>query len=329
MDVSIICRTYNHKQYICKCLDSIISQDVNFDFEIIIHDDASTDGTSDILLEYKKKYPRLISLIIQKYNLFSKNIPFDRKYNWTRIHSRYVVFCDGDDYFASKTKLQKQYNFLEKNPNYSLVFHPVFINENNKIYKQEISQDFFSLQNLLEQNYIYCNSVMYRWIFSISNMYILMPSYILPTDWYINLLHAEKGKIGFINEYLSVYRKHSGGIWSNKNDTMVNWVLKHGVENLNFYYCIKSHFNILKRNNIEYLERSISYLIDINALVKNRHLFNKKYRLKSKNIFVLYSLYYFLFLCKQIKPLNILFKISPKYRALKVVILYLKSYPLN
>ena len=106
--LSICCVTYNHKKYIRQCLDSFLMQKTNFKFEIIIHDDASTDGTADIIKEYYEKYPDIIKPIFQTENQFSQGKSISKTFIYPRIKGKYVALCEGDDYWTDPYKLQKQ-----------------------------------------------------------------------------------------------------------------------------------------------------------------------------------------------------------------------------
>ena len=119
--VSITCITFNHAPYIKACLDGFLMQKTNFDYEIIIHDDASTDGTNNIIKEYEKKYPNIIYPIYQKENQYSKGIRPSWEFNLPRLRGKYIAACEGDDYWTDPYKLQKQVDFLERNPDYGLV----------------------------------------------------------------------------------------------------------------------------------------------------------------------------------------------------------------
>lgn len=120
--VSISCLTYNHAPYIRQCLDGFIMQQCDFDFEVLIHDDASTDGTADIIKEYQQKYPEIIKPFFQNENQWSKGIRgMNQKFNYPRALGKYLAMCEGDDYWTDPLKLQKQVSFLEKNTDYILV----------------------------------------------------------------------------------------------------------------------------------------------------------------------------------------------------------------
>ncbi len=119
--VSISCITYNHEKYIKQCLDGFLMQKTNFDFEILIHDDASTDKTADIIREYEKKYPDKFRCIYQTENQYSKGVRgIMARFNFPRAQGKYIALCEGDDYWTDPYKLQKQVDFLENNKEYVL-----------------------------------------------------------------------------------------------------------------------------------------------------------------------------------------------------------------
>ena len=125
--VSICCLTYNHENYIAECLDGFIMQKTDFDYEILIHDDASTDGTAGIIREYELRYPEIIKPIYQIENQYSKGIKPTFKYNFPRARGKYIALCEGDDYWTDPFKLQKQVDFLEANEDCSVVCHDAIV----------------------------------------------------------------------------------------------------------------------------------------------------------------------------------------------------------
>ena len=121
--VSIRCLAYNHKKYISRALDSFLSQRTSFPFEIIVHDDASTDGTTDIIREYEEKYPSIVKPIYEKENMYSKDWNCVEKSIDACIKGKYVAICEGDDYWCDPLKLQKQVEFMERHSNCYLCTH--------------------------------------------------------------------------------------------------------------------------------------------------------------------------------------------------------------
>lgn len=120
--VSICCITYNHEKYIRNTLEGFIIQKTTFPVEIIIHDDASTDNTPKIILEFANKYPKIFFPIFQNENQYGKNKGrMFYKFVFPHVRGKYIALCEGDDYWTDPLKLQKQVNFLEENNDYGLV----------------------------------------------------------------------------------------------------------------------------------------------------------------------------------------------------------------
>lgn len=118
--LSIVTITYNHEPYIRKCIEGVLMQQVNFPIEFIIAEDCSTDGTLTICKEYSEKYPDLIKLITSENNV---GATANERRAMKAAKGKYIAFCEGDDYWTDPLKLQKQVDFLEEHPEYSVTFH--------------------------------------------------------------------------------------------------------------------------------------------------------------------------------------------------------------
>lgn len=125
IQVTVWCLAYNHEKYIRRTLEGFVSQKVNFRFEVLIHDDASTDHTADIIREYEKMYPDLIKPIYQTQNQYSQGIKPSEHYLRPYAKGKYIAFCEGDDYWCDPEKLQRQFDVMEKNPDVILCVHKV------------------------------------------------------------------------------------------------------------------------------------------------------------------------------------------------------------
>lgn len=121
--VSVFCTAYNHKPYIAETLESFLSQKTDFPFEVLVTDDASTDGTTDVLYEYAEKYPDVIRFFHQEENRFSRGGNLYEEVMYPNARGKYIAYCEGDDYWCDSTKLQQQVDFLEANPDYSACVH--------------------------------------------------------------------------------------------------------------------------------------------------------------------------------------------------------------
>lgn len=118
--VSICCLAYNHEEYIAEALESLVGQRTDFPFEIICNDDASTDSTSSIIEEYANRYPAIIKPIFQERNQRKNGGDIIWDYFYPTAQGKYIAYCDGDDYWITEDRLQKQVDFLESNRDYSL-----------------------------------------------------------------------------------------------------------------------------------------------------------------------------------------------------------------
>ncbi len=163
----------------------------------------------------------------------------------------YVALCDGDDYFTDPYKLQTQVDFMEAHPECGLCFHPVKVvyedgSGRERIYPplEEMPRgvrEFYYLADLMRVNFIQTNSVMYRWRFTEGLPDWFVPD-LVPGDWYWHLLHAETGKIGFINKVMSVYRRHTASLFYASEISPKANRLKHGLSELRSYDVINKHF---------------------------------------------------------------------------------------
>lgn len=254
--ISVLCITYNQEKYVKQMLDSIVNQVTNFPIEIIIGDDCSNDKTVSIIKEYEKKYSKLIKPIYRSKNIGAME---NLKDIFIRAKGKYISLCEGDDYFIANNKLQIQYDFLNRHPKYSLCFHPVNVIFENKEEKNFIYPDpnrlyKFSLTELLKWNYIQTNSVLYRNLYN----YTDIPTNILPGDWYLHLYHAKYGKIGYIKKIMSVYRKHSGGLWWNSKYDINNLLIKNGIKQIGLYFEIIKLFN---KTDTNYVDDNVDYIL--------------------------------------------------------------------
>lgn len=217
--LSINCLTYLHSKYLAQCIEGFLMQETNFEFEINICDDCSPDDTPAIVNSYIKGHPKGYRI---KYYRQPRNLGMmgNGLFSLNKCKSKYIALCEGDDYWTDPLKLQKQVDFLEANDDYSICFHKVKIIDRHGI---ECS-DFFEIntnfplttgtKELARRNYIPTASAIFR------NVIGIFPDwfYKLPMgDWPLFLLASKKGKIGFIDEFMAVYRYHSSGIWSSSD----------------------------------------------------------------------------------------------------------------
>ncbi len=209
--VSIWMLTYNHEQYLEQALESILMQKRDFDLEIVIGDDLSTDNTRNLIRSYAERYPKIIKPILRDVNIgIAKNFAD----TWFNCKGKYIALLEGDDYWTDSKKLQKQINFLEANPEYTACYTKAKeINEltNRVKITNEDDNDATGLKELLSGGwFMRTGSIVAR-----NNLFDEFPDFFYrygSTDFFLHLLIAKNGPIKFIDEVTNVYRRHEGGI---------------------------------------------------------------------------------------------------------------------
>lgn len=213
--VSICCITYNHAPYIRQCLDGFIMQKTTFPIEILIHDDASTDGTEEIIREYEVKYPHIIKPLYEVENQWVKGRRGSATFNFPRARGKYIALCEGDDYWTDPLKLQKQVEFLEENLDYSACTHSNYISKEGVLTKSSsrIRTKSLILEDLVWDIPFQTASLLFR------KNALELPDIFTDslTDTTLFMLLAESGKIFFMPETMSVYRMHDNGVWAPLN----------------------------------------------------------------------------------------------------------------
>ena len=240
---SIIVLVYNQEQYIIQTLEGLLMQRTSFSYEIIVHDDASTDDTSNIIREYASNYPNIIKPIFQqenKYSIYGINYLFE--YIISKTRGRYVAMCAGDDYWIDPLKLQKQVDFLENNPSFGLIHTRAAIyNEENRKFEGIHGYEVDDFESLLTENSIATLTVCLRK--SLFKQYIIEVNPKSHTEWKAEdlptwLWFINHSKIKFLDEITCVYRKHEQSISHNKNEVK-NLEFSEGVYSIVDYYLNK------------------------------------------------------------------------------------------
>jgi glycosyltransferase involved in cell wall biosynthesis len=217
--VSVCCITYNHEQYIAGALDSFLMQQTNFEFEILVGEDCSQDGTKSVIQGYMDRYPGRIRLMHHEPNIGAIRNQVDVI---TKAKGKYIALCDGDDFWTDQRKLQKQVDFLEANPEYVICcHHSKVINEHDEtVYLKEnrVSMEFDYQDVLLgkrEETRI-C-SLMFRNIpavRSVTQQPWYFDTYGTDTLFKLYALASTGKKIFVLPDVMACYRLHTGGIWS-------------------------------------------------------------------------------------------------------------------
>lgn len=224
--VSILCTAYNHEKYIRQCLDGFVMQKTNFKFEVIVHDDASTDNTANIIREYEEKYPEIIKSICQKENQYSKRVSITKNFTLPKASGKYIAICEGDDFWTDKYKLQKQVDTLENNPNCKCCVCTVRdANEDGSMMNTTHPSEVFDSGILHTEDFLKLACKEYA--FQTSSYLFLRSAYIeyiehtpkykkvSPVgDWPILLYFSEIGDIYYIKDEMSCYRRNAIGSYT-------------------------------------------------------------------------------------------------------------------
>lgn len=220
--VSVMCSTYNQIKYIRTCLDSLVSQKTNFKYEIIVKDDASTDGQQEILKEYYEKYPDKIRLLLLEENHFQQGkgmVAFEKAFNMT--HGKYIAICEGDDFWVDNDKLQIQVDFMEQHPDYSLCGHSAYYaNEDGSLRKDKFfrlsdTSREVSIEEILTNWTMATNSLLYRKDVR-KNVIIPFKGKCINGDYALMVYLALQGKVYYFDKFMSAYRVCSNGSLSQK-----------------------------------------------------------------------------------------------------------------
>lgn len=309
--VSIKCLVYNHGPYLRQCLDGFVMQKTNFAFEAIVHDDASTDNSADIIREYAEKYPDIIKPIYETENQYSKHDGSLRRIMDAAIHpdAKYIAICEGDDYWCNHNKLQMQVDYLETHPDYCMV-HTDFDLTNgrrNHLNIKKIPEGNYSPYIITNGINIGTLTVMFR-----LSSYRKIPKYYQNKNWpmgdkplWIEL--STVGKIHYIPTVTAKYRILEESASHSKDINKLIMFQEASLEVKKFYANI---YGISLENdglNTAYYQNLIRYAC----------------RTKNKDIAIFYYKQ-----AKKRKMLNLkayLFYIASKYPTIKKVIeLYIK-----
>lgn len=223
--VSIICLTYNHEKFIKQTLDGFVMQKTDFRFEVIVHDDASTDNTANIIKQYEKLYPDIIHGIYQTTNQYSKKTRIYKTYIESRVRGKYVALCEGDDFWCASDKLQKQVEILEEFPNCHMCVHRtkeiledgretgVVFPQGKNLSSIIDSEHFLAMC----QHYsFHTSSYMFRAIYW--KQYICNPPEFYsipgPGDEKYLMYFGQLSSVCYINEIMSAYRRGVDSSWT-------------------------------------------------------------------------------------------------------------------
>ena len=235
MKVSVLMITYNQDLFVGQAIESVLSQQVDFEYELVIGEDCSTDRTREIVASFGEKFPDRIRLLLPKSN---RGMQENFKATLSACSGQYVALLEGDDYWTSPLKLKRQVEFLDSHSDCASCFHSVVRSwpghpEAILPESRYRRQDRYTTRDLLDFNFIPTCSVMFR-----RGLFEELPDWMGTlgfSDWPIHILNSECGSIGYINQTMGVYRIHSEGAWSGRSSSQ-RW-----SDIIKFYEVIDAH----------------------------------------------------------------------------------------
>lgn len=266
--VSVCVQTYQHAPYIKECLDGILKQETEFLFEILLGEDASTDGTREICLEYAEAHPDKIRLFLHyrenNIEILGRSTGrFNALYNIYSARGAYLAICEGDDYWTDPTKLQKQYFFMKDNPEYSICGHDAFIIKAGEIIKEsklpEGQKRDFSSSEVQKGIFILTMSVFFKNI----SKYPSESIYMINFDTFLFVYLGQFGHYKFMSNIKpACYRLHDGGMWSANRPDLRE------ISDLNTQFWIAKYFERIHESKlsdhygINLTRKSLIYLVE-------------------------------------------------------------------
>ena len=287
--VSVCCLTYNHYKYIQFAIEGFLMQKTNFSFEIIIHDDASDDGTTNILKDYQKEYPELITCIFQQNNLYSKGLNPLAYYVLPICKGNYIALCEGDDYWTDPYKLQKQVDILEAHPEFSMCFTGRnVVDKNNKFIRQEkYTRKIHQTKDVVEGFIPSTQTVLFR-NYKDLKFFRQRNSNHPSGDRLITYYCSLMGDIYYLDEITACYRESGEGVWSSFDAIAKR---EKRLERFREFYRIlgieKNNLNLIDRSLYEFYSRIRFEINHPIKLIKNFHKLYKKYIYNTSLILVI------------------------------------------
>lgn len=271
--VAVRCTTFNHSRFLRKTLDGFVMQECNFPFVVIVHDDASTDETPNIIQEYAQKYPDIILPFLEEENQYSKHVGnfreiIDKALKATK--SKYIAMCEGDDYWIDPLKLQRQVDFLESHPEYGMCFHNVdYYNQTDqkliRRHSNYIKSREVPAKDIIMGGGGFCPTCSLVYRVSLLNDYPEFAKNYYVGDYPLQIYFAIVSKVYYFNRVMAVYRVNNPTSWTTNISVA----------------------SIGKTKSLEILDRSTKFLdsYDKFSNYKFHHTFEKR---KKRNIYDLY-----------------------------------------
>lgn len=278
--VSICCTAFNHEKYIAEAVESFLMQQIRFKVEILIHDDASTDSTADIIRHYERLHPEMIKPIYQSENQYSKGIKVG-KFNRERSIGKYIALCEGDDYWVDPLKLQKQVDYLEAHPECTMCVHGAYkVDQYNNRLKRSVrphrgDKDFYADEVIRGGGGLFpTNSIVYRQALGHNRPLFMQLSPV--GDYPLAIYMALQGYIFYMDEMMSAYRVGASGSWTNrmihdeKKATVYYTRMEQMMDELNNYTKGSYESSIAWVKRQIYLKKNFPQVTRLLKIIRNR-----------------------------------------------------------
>lgn len=279
--VSISCITYNHENYISDALEGFLMQKTDFNYEVLIHEDASTDNTAGIIRNYEKKYPNIIKPIFQKENHYSKGVDVD-DLNTKRAKGKYIALCEGDDYWTDPYKLQKQVDYMEAHVQCTLCAHAAYMvdvtGKKIKPVRPSIGNRIFSIPEVIEGGggLFATNTIMYPRSLDLNKPEFYKNAPV--TDYPLAIYLALHGDVFYLDLYMAAYRKGVSGSWTTTERSSLEKIIRH-VKNTEDMLDQLNHYTDFKFNEAINKKKTINQFKIMIAQERYQELKDGKYKL--------------------------------------------------
>jgi glycosyltransferase involved in cell wall biosynthesis len=278
--LSVCIITYQHRPFIADAIEGALAQRTNFPVEILIGEDGSTDGTREICEDFASRYPNRIRLFLRRREdaVLIDGRPrgsFNLQMTIRAAAGEFVALCEGDDFWTDPTKLQRQVEFLQQNPQCSACFHDVQIKDvaGHVIESSYFNSDrtFFTQEDVLRD--LMSRQPTCSMVFRRSAFVDPLPAWYLrrPSDFYLDLLLTGSGQLGFLRRNMGVYRRHPGGIWSSAREAsrLVELIVRYKLLLAEGYFL--HHHRDLILTKIDELESQLFTRADAAAEIERLH----------------------------------------------------------
>jgi len=262
--VDVFMPTYNHEPYLAQAIESVLAQKTDFAYRLNIADDCSTDGAQALIKKYADQYADRIRAVLSPHHV---GILHQDRLSVRVLQSctgKYLAVLEGDDYWTDPDKLQKQVDFLENHKDFAICFHDVkTVNEKGEELPDPSfvpqQKRIFTIEDLLAGNFMHACTVMFR-----GGLVKEFPAWYMTLrigDWPLHVMHAQHGKIGYLDEVMAVYRVHERSLWSSRDRLDQITETMEALDHLDAYLGFRYRKNIKASRSRRLLELAETYYL--------------------------------------------------------------------